>query len=781
MKQIYTALFLFFFVASNAQSSHELVVDAPSSAAGRYAVQIASFGQYACSVSGDASAVVDAQGVSLGCGSISTDLTGKIALIDRGTCNFSEKVLNAQKKGAIAVVVVNNAAGAQLISMGPTQPAAAQVTIPSFFISQPDGAKLKAALAGGLKLNILTPAFTAVDTVKRDVVWGNVTGQGDFAGGRNGWTVRNIWCGNGQSTPKVDLWTWNGSAATPVSSCGRGVLASPTSCNGAMVFASNYLDDNGAECGAALGSGDCPAGQLGELISPVIRLRGAGTSGYQLSFYQNTRQLNSDYAVLWSVNGGITWDTTLINEDISSNASNTNPFVLLPLANTANADSLIVKFNYSGNYYHWIIDDVKILAQEQNNLRVNDFYAIPPSFATPLSQVEPIGFLADIENTGSLSQTDVSLGVTVQNAAKQVVFTGQRAVGTVNGNTLLENQVLNSRYTPTAKGVYTAQYEVSAAQTDFDKSDNIRSFSFSVTDSTFAKEDGTNLRVISPSASNWDASEPHSAAYGNVFFVPRGKGFFSRKVQFGLANAAELKDRALILTLYKWVDANADGLAQATERTSVAFNFYEVKGTESSPLSLISLPLPAESEPPVELEDNTMYLIMLEYYAPQVDGVDLDALVSDKYDYKAQVFLGLASNTPRFTSMTGLAGDLTQETFGPNGFSSYPGDYSYVIRWDISGDRATPVRTEPVLNDQFAVFPNPAADVLNVQLALRQESDVLQADLVDHAGRVVKRYSWENIQRDILTIPTDQLTPGVYFLRIQTSYGVGSKKVVIAR
>ena len=126
--------------------------------------------------------------------------------------------------------------------------------------------------------------------------------------------------------------------------------------------------------------------------------------------------------------------------------------------------------------------------------------------------------------------------------------------------------------------------------------------------------------------------------------------------------------------------------------------------------------------------------------------------------------------------MTGLAGDLTQETFGPNGFSSYPGDYSYVIRWDISGDRTTPVRTEPVLNDQFAVFPNPAADVLNVQLALRQASEVLQADLVDHAGRVVKRYSW-----DILTIPTDQLAQGVYFLRIQTAHGVGSKKVVIAR
>ena len=39
------------------------------------------------------------------------DLTGKIALIDRGVCTFGTKILNAQARGAIGVIVVNNVAG----------------------------------------------------------------------------------------------------------------------------------------------------------------------------------------------------------------------------------------------------------------------------------------------------------------------------------------------------------------------------------------------------------------------------------------------------------------------------------------------------------------------------------------------------------------------------------------------------------------------------------------------------------------------------------------------
>jgi len=80
-------------------------------------------------------------GLSTACGALSTDLTGKIALLSRGVCAFSAKIRNAQAAGAAAVIVVNNVAG-DGIAMGqdgtPNQP-----TIPAYNVSVNDGTALK--------------------------------------------------------------------------------------------------------------------------------------------------------------------------------------------------------------------------------------------------------------------------------------------------------------------------------------------------------------------------------------------------------------------------------------------------------------------------------------------------------------------------------------------------------------------------------------------------------------------------------------------------------------
>ncbi len=777
MKNILAILFWTLPLFAASQSTHTLTIN-PAGPGGGTAVsaQIARFGPFLCGISGSLVLVSNGQGSTLGCGSISNDLTGKIALIDRGTCSFAEKVLNAQKKGARAVVVMNNAADTVLVNMGPTDPFAQDVVIPSFFVTQASGAALKSALNAGQEIAIAARPVAEQDTLARTIVWGNLPGQGDFAGGRNGWTVKNIWCTNGQTQPKGDLWQWNADASAP-GNCGRGDILSPSRCNGAMVFASNLLDDKGGVCGQGLGTGDCPAGQLGELISPVIPLRGQGTTGYTLKFYQSLRQYNSDYLLLWSVNGGATWDTTAINQEFETYEVNTVPYLLVPLPGTANADSLIVKFLYQGNYYFWVIDDVQVLVQEPNNLRITDFYALPSNMFTPLSQVEPIGFLADVENIGSQAQSNVRLKMTVRDNVSAIRFQAEKAIGALPPNALLENQIIQGVFTPNSVGSYRAAYEAAGTETDFDPSDNTRIFDFFVTDSTFAKEDGTNTRTISPDLNNWAANEPPSVAYGNVFFVPRGKGVFSRNIQFVIPNAAEMKDRALILSLYKWKDANGDRAAQAAERTLAAFNFYEVLGTESDPLQLISVPVPGPGEPALELEDSTTYLVMLEYYAPAVDGVTLDALISTRYDYKAQYLLSLLTGKPRLTTMTGTAGDLTQDTYSPNGFSPLVGDYSYVIRWNISKSDITSTPDLPSIDDQTTVFPNPAADWVQIQFDLKEPSDIMTVELIDPSGRVVSKHRWENVQKEVRSIPAAGLSPGVYFLRMVSDKGWAIKRV----
>ncbi|MFN0173975.1 MAG: PA domain-containing protein [Saprospiraceae bacterium] len=92
---------------------------------------------------------------SLGCVPITNDLTGKIALVRRKTCNFSLKVYHAQQAGAIAVILVNhydNAAdgpctfGIGAMSGGDS---ATAVTIPSVIVHRQTGEAFDAAFAAG--------------------------------------------------------------------------------------------------------------------------------------------------------------------------------------------------------------------------------------------------------------------------------------------------------------------------------------------------------------------------------------------------------------------------------------------------------------------------------------------------------------------------------------------------------------------------------------------------------------------------------------------------------
>jgi extracellular elastinolytic metalloproteinase len=64
---------------------------------------------------------------------------GKIAIIDRGSCEFQAKVRKAEVNGAIMVIVANNIAGPPT-AMGGANPA---IVIPSVMVSQADGALFK--------------------------------------------------------------------------------------------------------------------------------------------------------------------------------------------------------------------------------------------------------------------------------------------------------------------------------------------------------------------------------------------------------------------------------------------------------------------------------------------------------------------------------------------------------------------------------------------------------------------------------------------------------------
>lgn len=100
-------------------------------------------------------------------------LTGKIALIRRGSpappvpsCGFYNKAINAQRAGAIGVVIYNNVAGALSPTVAPVPAGAEPVSIPVAAITAADGASIFAGLAANRTLTwtdevLETPLATA--------------------------------------------------------------------------------------------------------------------------------------------------------------------------------------------------------------------------------------------------------------------------------------------------------------------------------------------------------------------------------------------------------------------------------------------------------------------------------------------------------------------------------------------------------------------------------------------------------------------------------------------
>ena len=124
-----------------------LQITAPAAAAGNYAYDAAQFGP-AASPANFAGDVAVPSGDPLACNvsgaaAPAAGVSGKLALIDRGTCAFTEKAKNAQAGGAIGVILANTD-DTQIIPSGTD----AAITIPVVAVSHSTGVTFKANLAG---------------------------------------------------------------------------------------------------------------------------------------------------------------------------------------------------------------------------------------------------------------------------------------------------------------------------------------------------------------------------------------------------------------------------------------------------------------------------------------------------------------------------------------------------------------------------------------------------------------------------------------------------------
>ena len=129
----------------------KLTITAPETVAGDYEARASAFGiDDLLSASGAFVLAQDGGGEAGvpgdGCEELVTELTGKVALIDRGSCSFVQKAQNAEAAGAIAAIIMNNNQSDpdELAPVGGNNP---DIKIPVLGVSFTTGLLFKEALA----------------------------------------------------------------------------------------------------------------------------------------------------------------------------------------------------------------------------------------------------------------------------------------------------------------------------------------------------------------------------------------------------------------------------------------------------------------------------------------------------------------------------------------------------------------------------------------------------------------------------------------------------------
>ncbi|MEM6966067.1 MAG: M36 family metallopeptidase [Bacteroidota bacterium] len=147
-----------------------LTVDAPADVAGNYEVGTPANGSWGTPITSSpvsAKVVLADDGTSIpfkACEPLvnAAEMNGKIALVDRGGCDFSWKAWNAQNAGAVGAIICNFEDNVITMLEGA---GAADVNIPVVSMSSSDCAEIRGFIGNGLEVSLVIPNSAGPDYV----------------------------------------------------------------------------------------------------------------------------------------------------------------------------------------------------------------------------------------------------------------------------------------------------------------------------------------------------------------------------------------------------------------------------------------------------------------------------------------------------------------------------------------------------------------------------------------------------------------------------------------
>lgn len=389
-------------------------------------------------------------------------------------------------------------------------------------------------------------------------------------------------------------------------------------------------------------------------------------------------------------------------------------------------------------------------------------------YATPLSQVDTIGdgivsVYFKNRSTNTLNNVEVKADIispsgSVQTLSQTIAVSAPAQEDTIDFPAFIPEAVM---------GKFKIQYTNSAFTEPLD---TLVTY-FEHTEHTFA----TDNLVIDPlgvGVSNADFISGNFIHQSAGLCVTGDAGGNATYVTFGIANVDSLwsplgDDANTVGIIVYDADYNNDGILDIQNNfddlagQEVGIGNYIMNGQEGVD-SLINVPVYDTNDPllPVPLQANHAYYVSLFY-----DGANAGTGRCLRYSNTLDVPYAINLTTPLF-----VAGTL---------YSGYAGT-KIIERLQLEGfDPLNAKEQKPLDLAKFKITPNPASDVVRLDLQLEGINKSVTVSLLDWNGRPVRTQTVKEFQNGQLVFNVNDLPSGYYLAWIRTSEGATMAKVAV--
>ncbi len=603
--------------------------------------------------------------------------------------------------------------------------------------------------------------------------------------GFKGWVTIGLDAANAaKSDSAIFQWTADGTGKTGAYWKNRPAIASLNTSrgSGAAIFNSDYLDNRGLSNN--VGNGSAPAPHFGELWSPIFDATGYNDMSILFQSYYHHFQsdvINPYWAstyVSWSEDGGVTWKERVPIEEHEGYGTydetpNGNSMVV-KLPKSKGTSKFRIKFVFNGDYYFWLIDDVRV-GVLKNNMRINPNSAAIPPVQMGAYNVDSLRFMANITNSGTATARNVKLTAKVFNAVtKAELFSTTANYGSIAPDSTAKNRLLPDAFMPSnvTRMAYDIRYDITHDSVDeFRRDDTLRfNEALRVTDSLFRHDNLSDVIPIVPNSTAWQAGQVKSWRVGQYFYMPT--------IPSGTATATSINaviddlnwttSRVYTAGLYEWTDANGDDSVQVSERRLIGIAETPVGVNPLGAVVNFRLENNVQTGRPIQLKRNQAYLAMLDLTPTRISERAWNASADDRGRVGSA---GLKTATklagkPRYAGIINYNANEANAIWMTNLFDDDLGRYSPKIRlnaWVVMS-KADDLPIDYKIN----IYPNPVGQNLSVTVDFPKSESAILLRIFDLKGQLIQEREFLNIQKETVNINVSQLASGNYLLQVQT-------------